>query len=109
MATFQDYLRPFLEPLSERVDEIEKRLARIEGALVKILPPGLPEEEITKPTLEERTFDAKTGPYIYRPLDNALNEIRILAVHRSLSDDDPITCELLHASLNGDASNTDTV
>lgn len=39
-------------------------------------------------------------PYEYEPLDVTRNEIRIIALHRSTTEQDPIHCNLLHVSLD---------
>lgn len=106
-ANFHDYLRQYLDPLEQHIAEIDKRVVKIEESLGEILKRlSLPpiHEEIEVLSLKEKQFDAKDGPYAYRPLDPSRNEIRILAVHSSLHEDDPIVCELLNAGLEHDAS-----
>ena len=43
-----------------------------------------------------------SGQYEYRPLDISRNEFRVLALANSAKDEDPISCDLIHLSLDDD-------
>jgi hypothetical protein len=100
--SFESHLEPFLDPLRQRIKNLEDRLRHTEETLAQVLktsPASLIEKEIIPP-LQSISFLAKPGPYAYRPLDPASDETRLLAVYQSKDEQDPITCELLHVSLN---------
>src|SRR5436190_22475488 len=92
-----------IEPLESRIKEVEGRVKGIEdtlGEILKRLSPHLLDEEDAGLSVEKALLAAKSDPYSYRPLDASRNEIRILVLYSSLEEQDPIACELLHASLD---------
>ena len=92
-----------IAPLEQRVTGIESRLKEIENTLNTILQhlgSLTLHEEDAGISVEKTLLDAKTGPYTYRPLDASRSEIRILVLLSSVKEQDPIACELLHASLD---------
>jgi hypothetical protein len=98
---FESHLEPFLEPLRQRIEKLEDRLRRTEATLAQVLkihPVPLVEEIV--PALQSISFIAQPGPYAYQPLDPASDEIRVLVLYPSQDEQDSITCDLLHASLN---------
>ena len=44
----------------------------------------------------------KTGPYVYKPLNATKNEIRLLMLHSSTKDDEPVKAQLQHFALEDD-------
>jgi hypothetical protein len=94
--------------LSDRFVTLEARIKRIEDALPQIFSrltalenPSLSlagDEPIVLPSSE-----IKEGHYVYRALDTARNEVRILVAYGNSelpSGDQDIICELLHVSLD---------
>ena len=90
-------------PLTVRLDTLERRMGRVEDALNSLLSRfALPRIEKDSGNVPQPTAKpvAKDGPYVYKQLDVSRKEIRILAVQNSLSEKDPIRCELVHVGLD---------
>jgi hypothetical protein len=103
MANFAHVLQQYLDPLEQRIDGLEKSVRKIEETLniiTRRLPSPSAKQEIAIPAFKKPSLEARAGSYVYRPLDSAVDEIRILVVYSSLDDQDPISCELVHAGLN---------
>lgn len=99
--------RPSLYDLPPQVARLDQRIQRIEVALNQIL------ERLDMPKLEEiapveepkKVIEVmKTGPYVYQPLDTTKSEIRLLMLHSSTKDDEPVKAQLQHYALEADRS-----
>jgi len=104
----------------ERMDIMERRIARIEDILKTIMdrfninaPPSvdvqadIPQATYTGQSIPglkagslEPWGDVKSEPYSYQPLDASGNEIRILVLSDDANDAEQIKCALVHLSLD---------
>jgi hypothetical protein len=94
-----------LNALPGQIAQLDQRIQRIESALDQILQRlGMPKLEALAPAKEpEKVVEVvKTGPYVYRPLDATKNEIRLLMLHSSTKDDEPVKAQLQHFALEDD-------
>ena len=93
--------------VSARFEALEGRVKGIEDMLHDILVrlggPAV-DEDVAGQSVETLSSVIKNGPYPYRPLDASRSETRILVLYSSLDEQDPIACELLHASLDHNSS-----
>ena len=89
--------------ISERFEALEGRVKGIEDTLNDILRrlggPSV-DEDAAGQSVETLVSLTKSDPYSYRPLDVSRSETRILVLYSSPEEQDPIICELLHASLD---------
>lgn len=93
-------------PLAVRLDTFERRTGRVEDAINTLLsrfvvPPIQKESADTPQPAPEPV--AKSGPYVYKPLNLSMSEIRILAVQNNINEQDPIHWELVHMGLEDKA------
>lgn len=95
-----------LNALPGQIAQLDQRIQRIESALDQVLQRlSMPKLEALSATKEpEKVVEvAKIGPYIYKPLDAAKNEIRILLLHSSIKDDnEPVRATLQHVAMEAD-------
>jgi hypothetical protein len=108
---FRDSLYAYIDPLERRIEGLEDTVKwlddtdrRIEDTLndilIRLTVPTLDEEVVGRPA--EKLWAVKSSPYSYQPLGASHSEIRILilySLYSSPKEQDPIACELLHASL----------
>src|ERR1700761_9631852 len=96
---------------AERFQEIENRLQRIEDKLDSVLdrlgrninPQASHNYQDTIAQKQDAQIK-KHGIYSYRPLDFSKNEFRILGIDNSEVEDAPISCSLIHSTLDIDRS-----
>ncbi len=110
---------PMVAPIYARIEEVEDRLGRIEGAIGAILrklsmadldsfnvqqTPALAAADATaaanNPSDASAPAALKSEPYSYRPLDASQDEIRLLVLDQAGDAADPIKAKLIHVSLN---------
>jgi Heterokaryon incompatibility protein (HET) len=100
-------LKDIIIPLEQRIGEIESRVLRIEENLYKILKylPVHASDDVVVSPWSGVTFSLpvrRDGTYKYQPLDKSTSEIRLIVLHSSLNEQDPINCQLLHVSVDLD-------
>ncbi|KAJ9495967.1 hypothetical protein H2202_008489 [Exophiala xenobiotica] len=96
--------------LQERVERIERQLARLEHAVSAILErlerPSVHELNSAvegagaSPTQQAENIQFSNAPYSYRPLDLQNSEIRLLALNTAGKNTDELSGQLVHVSLD---------
>ena len=91
-----------VQALENRMDQLEKTLqiilARIGTSTPSLRPTVTQAQELSPSRITSNVL--KNGDYEYRPLDTSRNEFRVLALENSPKDEDPISCDLIHLSLD---------
>ncbi|KIV84541.1 hypothetical protein PV11_00315 [Exophiala sideris] len=88
---------PMVAPIWERLGAIEQKLSRLDDAVSAVLE----RLEISVPndTVQASTVLEDDEPYTYGALDNANNEIRLLALELAGDEEDKLSGKLVHVSL----------
>ena len=97
--------------MSDRIQALEERMSNVEKTLEVILTrlritssgerivPVLSNDSPPPVHLRE---PKENSQFEYRPLDTSRNEFRVMALANSAKDEDPISCDLIHLSLDDD-------
>ncbi|MCJ1382913.1 hypothetical protein MMC17_006026 [Xylographa soralifera] len=120
-----------MKDIAERMDDLERRIGRIENTLQsimthlrvdrtgrlttrqQILPertssrtirdaPKTSTDDVDPLQVDEKMDTAEIRTYTYHPLKTDPPEFRVLALHSSSQEADPIKCEIFHLSLTID-------
>jgi hypothetical protein len=102
-----------LHAIPGQIAALEQRIVRIEASLNLLLerlslptienpvpiPSSLAPPKVVQPP-QKPAEELKSGPYIYKPLENA--QIRVLVLNSSSDDAEPVTGKMVHLPLDDD-------